>query len=129
VTPQDERFLVEQARNGSQAAFTVLYDANVGIIRNTGYKILRFHPADADDYTQEVFLRGFTRLNSYRGDDCTFRTWLVAIARNFAVDTLMQRQRQAYRFPSINRVAEDGSPSRRIITIKEGSVRRSRLNW
>src|SRR4029077_8357404 len=42
-------------------------------------------PADADDVAQEAFLLAYRRLTSFRGD-ATFKTWLLTIAWNQAVN-------------------------------------------
>src|SRR5689334_15547530 len=40
------------------------------------------HPQDAEDVTQEVFLRVYKALPSYRPDRASLRTWLTQIAVN-----------------------------------------------
>lgn len=49
-------------------------------------------PADADEVTQETFLRAFRRLRRLR-DPARFGPWLTQIARNAARDLLRRRQR------------------------------------
>jgi len=44
----------------------------------------------AADLAQEVFLKAFQRLDSFRGDS-KFTTWLYSIARNHCLDELRQR--------------------------------------
>ena len=44
---------------------------------------------DAEEVTQEAFLRAFERAASFRGE-CPFRGWLFGIARNLCFDRLRQ---------------------------------------
>lgn len=44
----------------------------------------------AGDLAQEIFLRAFQRINSFRGE-CRFTTWLYSIARNRCMDELRSR--------------------------------------
>jgi RNA polymerase sigma-70 factor (ECF subfamily) len=44
----------------------------------------------ATDLAQDVFLKAFQRLNSFRGDS-KFSTWLYSIARNRCVDEMRSR--------------------------------------
>src|SRR5579884_1775861 len=44
----------------------------------------------AADFAQEIFLKAFQRLDSFRGDS-RFTTWLYTIARNHCMDQLRAR--------------------------------------
>jgi RNA polymerase sigma factor (sigma-70 family) len=48
-----------------------------------------FHQQDAEEVTQEVFIKAVTRLSTFRGDSA-FRTWLYRIAANHVLN--MQRR-------------------------------------
>jgi RNA polymerase sigma-70 factor, ECF subfamily len=49
------------------------------------------NPEDADNTTQECFLRAFTSRHSFRGD-CSVQTWLLRIAVNLARDDARNRR-------------------------------------
>jgi RNA polymerase sigma-70 factor (ECF subfamily) len=50
-------------------------------------------PGDADDVTQDVYVRMWRALPRFRGD-ASARTWLLVIARRACVDALRRRGRQ-----------------------------------
>jgi RNA polymerase sigma-70 factor (ECF subfamily) len=50
--------------------------------------------ADADDLTNEVFLRAFRNLGSFQGDEASFRAWLYVIARNCLIDERRRERRR-----------------------------------
>jgi RNA polymerase sigma-70 factor (ECF subfamily) len=50
-------------------------------------------PTDADDVTQDVYLRAWRALPAFR-QEASARTWLLAIARRAGVDALRRRGRR-----------------------------------
>ncbi len=46
---------------------------------------------DAEELTQDVFLKAFKKLDTYRGD-CNFSTWLYRIAYNTAISSVRKRK-------------------------------------
>ncbi len=77
--------LVDQAREGRHEAFGRLYEEYAGrIFRYIYARTGQTEPAE--DLTQEVFLRAFTHMPSYRPGGTPFFGWLVRIARNLVVD-------------------------------------------
>lgn len=79
-----EKILLQRARKGEMAAFESLvsaYERRVYslALRSTGSE------ADAADVTQEVFLRAYRSLDTFRGES-GFSTWLYRITTNLCVD-------------------------------------------
>jgi RNA polymerase sigma-70 factor (ECF subfamily) len=70
--------LVERARAGDAAAFGELMTRHVHAVYRTALAALG-SAADADDVTQESFVRAHRQLTTFRGD-ASFRTWVAAIA-------------------------------------------------
>ncbi len=68
---------------GDRGAFEELYSAH-GACVMTYFLRSGFGQADAQDLTQETFLRVYKSLATYDGDRGSFRLWLAAIARNVA---------------------------------------------
>lgn len=82
---QEEGQLVERAAEGDRAAFAALYDLHVArVYRHIYYRVPS--QADAEDITQDVFVRAWNAIGSYRGKGGPFVAWLLAIARNLVAD-------------------------------------------
>ena len=77
--------LIERTRRGEVAAFENLVDRHRNIVFRTAARIVG--PDEAEDVTQDAFLRAFHRLDQFRGR-AAFRTWLLQIAQNAALNTL-----------------------------------------
>jgi RNA polymerase sigma-70 factor (ECF subfamily) len=79
--------LVERAQRGERRAFESLYREHVGRV----YALCLRMSGDADraeELTQDVFVRAWSRLSSFRGDSA-FGTWLHRIA----VTAVLQKRR------------------------------------
>ncbi len=78
-----ESDLAARCLDGDEAAFGALHAACAGRIK-AYFLRAGFPVADADDLTQEVFVRAFKSLRTFDPARGAFRTWLAAIARNVA---------------------------------------------
>lgn len=78
---------VIRARNGDADAFARLYDAHAPRIHAVCLR-LSGDPARAGELLQDVFVRAWERLDSFRGDSA-FGTWL----HRLAVNVVLQRGR------------------------------------
>lgn len=88
----DDRDLARRARAGDLRAFERLVLRYERRIYNLALRLLG-SPADAEDATQEAFVRAFTSLASFRGDS-QFGTWLYRVAVNACHDELRRRKRE-----------------------------------
>ena len=77
-TPDEE--LIHQAQSGSREATEILLARHRPWVFNLAVRML-LQRADAEDATQEVLIKAFTALPTFRGDS-KFRTWLYRIAVN-----------------------------------------------
>src|SRR4030095_15833736 len=79
-----------QALRGDRAACGQLMPRDAGAVYNLAYRMLG-SAQDAEDASQEIFLRAYTRLASF---DRTrrFSTWLLSIASNYCIDRLRRRR-------------------------------------
>lgn len=88
---QSDLDLVAAVQAGREAAFDELMARYKRPVLNFAYRMLG-NAADADDIAQEVFVRAYQHLDSYR-PGTKFSTWLFALARNACIDRLRYRKR------------------------------------
>lgn len=79
------------ARTGEPTALTRLY---ASMARTVAGYLRAQGAADPDGTANEVFLRAFTNLHRFEGDERRFRSWVVTIAHHRLVD---ERRRAARR--------------------------------
>jgi RNA polymerase sigma-70 factor (ECF subfamily) len=91
-----ERRLVRDAQQGDLVAFERLYRDNE---RKVFALCLRLSSdgALAEELTQEVFVRAWRKLGSFRGESA-FSTWLYPLAVNVALSERRSRRRRDARF-------------------------------
>lgn len=77
--PTDEQ-LVEAFRKGDPEGFRGLVRRYQETMYGFAYRMTG-NPMDADDLTQEIFLRVYRHLGKFRGE-ASFRTWLYRVARS-----------------------------------------------
>jgi RNA polymerase sigma-70 factor (ECF subfamily) len=82
--------LVQQVRNGNRQAFTELMRRYQERVYWTARRIVGGHD-DAEDVSQETFVRAYLNLGEFRSD-AAFFTWLYRIAVNLSLNHLRKRQ-------------------------------------
>jgi RNA polymerase sigma-70 factor (ECF subfamily) len=82
VLNADDENLVSSARDGSAPAFEALVTRHRRIVLAVMRRITGSFD-DAEDLTQQAFMKAFMNLPRFRGQ-CRFSTWLVSIAVNEA---------------------------------------------
>jgi len=80
-----EEHLVQRAVNGDQGAFTQLYNQNFDRIHRYIYVKVR-NQAEAEDLTQDVFIKALESIGFYKWRDLPFAAWLFKIAHNRVID-------------------------------------------
>lgn len=86
---------VERAAQGDTAAFERIYRRHVARIHSLCRRMLS--PEEADDVTQDVFIRAWQKLSLYRGDSA-FGTWLHRLAINVILTRRQSRSTYRERF-------------------------------
>jgi RNA polymerase sigma-70 factor (ECF subfamily) len=85
----DDAILVRRTTRGDLSAFEQLVDRHRPVVIRVAARIVG--PEEAEDVSQDAFLRAFHRLDRFRGD-APFRSWLLRITHNAALDHLGRRR-------------------------------------
>ena len=106
----DDYLLVLAARRGDSTAFSTLVERHSTAIFKLAKKLLR-DIDEAEDATQETFIRAYNRLETFSGRS-TFATWLYRIGINICHDHLrrqLRRQQIQERYMEIRDINIDRS--------------------
>jgi RNA polymerase sigma-70 factor (ECF subfamily) len=119
-----DRELVQATIAGDLRAFEQLVDRHRDVVLRIAARIVG--EDEAEDVAQDAFLRAYHRLGRWRGDG-PFRTWLLQIAHNSALDTVAARRAEplpleeaAFELPD----APERTPAARL----EAAERRRRID-
>lgn len=109
--PVDESDVVARAKSGDAAAFEAVYRAHVGrvyalCLRMTGDK------TEAEDLTQEAFVRAWRKLGSFRGESA-LSTWLHRLTVNLVLTNRRSASRRASRMTAADDLTRYEKPERR----------------
>src|SRR3954447_207021 len=91
LTPDET--LVHRTREGDGFAREELFRRHWGVAYRVAYRLLG-HEQDALDAVQDAFLKAITHLDDFDGRS-EFRTWLLRIVNNAALDAGRRRGRRA----------------------------------
>ena len=81
----DDNQLINLAKDGEAEAFGELYERHVNAVYRFLYARLD-NSMDAEDFSEEVFLRAWNSLPSYHERGVPFLAFLLIIARNVLID-------------------------------------------
>jgi RNA polymerase sigma-70 factor, ECF subfamily len=123
MVDSDER-LIAGTLDGELSSFEKLVERHRDIVFRTAARIVG--PTEAEDVTQDAFLRAFHRLDQYRGT-AAFRTWLLQIAQNAALNTLARTRRRPIEPAVESTDVPDRDPVRQPATRLESRERQQRL--
>ncbi len=89
-SPRTERDLLLSAQQGDQQAFAHIVQSYQRPVYNLCYRMLG-NRQEAEDATQETFIRAYTHLDRVNPDR-KFLNWVLTIASNHCVDRLRKRR-------------------------------------
>jgi len=90
----DDAALARAFRDGQEWALAEAYDRFAGLVHGMSVRALADRH-DAEDATQQVFIRAWRGRTTFDPDRGSLGGWLVGIARHVCADTWHQRARQA----------------------------------
>lgn len=91
---QSDREIVREVLNGNPDLFEVLVARYEKPIFNYVYGMVR-HRQDAEDLTQEAFVKAFFALRTYK-ESFEFSTWMYRIARNVCLDYFRRQKIRSF---------------------------------
>jgi len=94
MTPQDITKLIVRVSIKDRAAFDLLYRQTNAKLFGVCLRVLNDR-AEAEEALQEVFVKIWTKADRFAVSDLSPISWLVAIARNHAIDRIRVRRRPA----------------------------------
>lgn len=89
---EEIKLLVEQARTGSQKAFSELYNTYKKTIWWTAYKIVKNIDV-ADDIMSIVFTKAYEKMDTFT-NHISFEMWLKTITINTAIDYVRKNKKE-----------------------------------
>ena len=110
--------LVTRYQSGEELVFEEIYLRHYGSVYGYAHAAVR-NGHDAEDVTQQVFIRALQALPEYEVREASFRAWLLRIARNLVLDSLRRNRRLVVEDP-----AELGSRQEAL-----GIEQRGDLDW
>jgi RNA polymerase sigma-70 factor (ECF subfamily) len=117
IMDEEEARWVGEARGGNKDAFSRLVEAYQRPVYNLAFRLLG-NAQEAEDATQETFVRAYSRLRQYDSSH-TFATWLFSIANHHCIDRLRKRR---VRFvsveanPLLHKLLDEGArPEQRVL--------------
>lgn len=84
MSEQNEKQAILKAQQGDAQAFSVLVNEHQLFLYNLALRATS-HPQEAQDLSQEAFIRAWRALPNFRGQS-SFRTWLYRILINLCYD-------------------------------------------
>lgn len=119
--PDSESLLLRQAVKRDRIAFSTLYDLHIDRV----YKFVFYwlpSQVDAEDITQEVFVRAWRVIDKYTISGAPFIAWLITIARNL-VNTHYRAAKRLITLDNIDPGVEGNPQTEAEINFTRGYVR------
>ena len=104
--PEQDRILVTQTLEGDLGAYEELVGRHHAVVTRIAARVVGHD--EAEDVSQDAFLRAFHRLDGFRGES-SVRTWLLRIAHNAALDHLRRRRAEPVDPASLDETPADES--------------------
>lgn len=111
--------LVAVAEKQDRQAFQALYCYFAPKIKT--FYLHNGFASQAEEMTQEVFIRVWTKASTYQADKSAVSTWIYSIARNYQIDVLRKKQLQTVEQEAeADADANDSGPYNEVAAAKSG---------
>lgn len=122
--PLNERDVIARAQRGDTRAFEQLVRMHQAIAMRVAYLVVR-DPSEAEDVTQDAFIKAYTSLDKFRAG-AAFRPWLLRIVRNEALNRVRgtKRRNRLVSLVAMDPVSRDAAPSPETVMLGEDQRRR-----
>ena len=87
--------VLERARKGNEQSLMRLYDLCCDAVFNASYRIV-LNAQDAEEITQDAFLKTFANLDSFSGSERDFVAFVKTIAINKSIDLFRKHSREPF---------------------------------
>lgn len=124
VSSNDIAGLIDRVALRDRAAFDALYAATSAKLFGVLLRILNDR-AEAEDALQEVFVRIWQKAGRFRSGRGSGMSWLIAVARNHAIDRLRSRKPVSDEIDVAGQIADPG-PTPEVAAMQASD--RSRLD-
>jgi RNA polymerase sigma-70 factor (ECF subfamily) len=114
----DDTELVQRAQRGDEIAFEQLVRRHQRYVFNVACRVLNDY-AEAEDITQEAFVRAWRGLPGFRGQ-ARFTTWIYRIVHNLCLNRLPGPRRELLRTEPLEEALAAPAPSQaEIVEVRE----------
>ena len=120
MTPHDITKLIVRVSIKDRAAFDLLYRQTSAKLFGVCLRVLNDR-AEAEEALQEVFVKIWTKADRFAVSDLSPISWLVAIARNHAIDRIRARRSPTVDIDAAVDVA-DQAPGPEAMAVASGEI-------
>jgi RNA polymerase sigma-70 factor, ECF subfamily len=117
--PSDEELMARVQRRDQQA-FRCLLDRHAAPLRNFLYRMSQ-NADDADELSQEAFLRVWQHAKRWEPGRVQFNTWLFRIGHNLAIDRFRKHRESS--LDDVPEASDDSDDPRRALSRSETEAR------
>ncbi|MEW6631014.1 MAG: sigma-70 family RNA polymerase sigma factor [Pseudomonadota bacterium] len=122
MAPQDISKLIVRTSMKDRAAFDLLYKQTSAKLFGVCLRVLKDR-GDAEEALQEVFVKIWTKADRFAVSDLSPISWLVAVARNHAIDRIRARRSPSANIDVALDVA-DPTPGPEAVAVAGGETER-----
>lgn len=108
MTINDDQVYINRIRDGDIAAFSFIVEKYKNMAYTIALKMIR-DPAEAEDATQESFIKAYEAIHSYKGN-AKFSTWLYTIVYRTCLYMLKQNKTRPFDTAEYENNTDDEPP-------------------